>query len=551
MYRRHASSARRRWVGTVGLVLLLWLIWAPLSHAQADPPNRFGVHLVGEPTATRVEALQSLGVDWVRLALSWREVQPTPDATYRWEMYDTWFATLAEAGVRPIVIIGDIPDWAAMRHPNDGRIRGCGPVRAEAVPAFQAFLRHLVARYGRPPYNVTHWEIANEPDYIPRVARPRSEVGEVDLGGCFGLVWREAYARHLRQAYEAIKAAQPNAVVLLGGLAYDYFYWPERGERGPFDPLFLDVVVGEQKALDYADALALHAYPEWADRWWPWGPGIQGKINYVRAQLDAWGYLDTPIILTEVGRPSQPWVMTQRSDYTPAAQAAYVPKVFARVLAVLPDQPFIWYSLEDVPTKDPPEHFGLLEANGRPKPAFAAFRFAVRRFRGARLVRAYTMPPPNMQWAPQNVEAYLYRRADDAFLILWSVNGRTTVRVQAAAVMVWSPLGQEREVRDGGPGDDDGASDSHITLTLGNTPMYLEGDVIRRLAQVPHPAVTRAPTPTPWPTLTPTPATFGERITVYRPFPLNQPWFPLGLLVLAAAAAAVTTVALWNNDEVE
>ena len=530
--------------GCLILIGALWVMGWPLKvQAQAltpPPVPPFGVHIDPNVTPSDLEALQSLGVGWVRFAVSWAQVEPIPGQGYRWEQYDRPLKALSSAGLRPILIITDVPEWAAQPLPQDDTRKGCGPVRPEAETAFRDFIQALVERYGAPPYNVTYWEIANEPDYIPAAARPLSELNEISLGGCFGLVWRSAYVRHLETAYRAIKAVQPTSTVVIGGLAYDYFYWPERGERGVFDPLFLDVVVGEERALDVADALGLHAYSEWAERWAPWGPDIQGKINYVRAQLDAWGYQDKPIVLTEVGRPSRS--PNGPGDYTPQKQAAYVPKVFARVLAVIPKEPLIWYNLRDLPNET--AAFGLLTADGTPKPAFTAYRFAVRQFSGAQHLTSIRQPPPNWEWPLDRVEAYLYTNDQGPFLVLWATGQEeVTVRIPGDTLQLWDLFGEPVLITDGSDGDIDRRVDGMISLGVDASPVYLRGEGIGSL-QAQQSLAAVPPTPTPWPTLTPTPPTFWERVTIYRPSPLNTLWVPLGLLILSGLLGILTVITM-------
>src|SRR5437870_1143935 len=77
---------------------------------------------------------------------------------------------------------------------------------------FAQFVAALAGRYSRAPYNVHAWEFFNEPDstYPPN-----------HTGG-FGL-YGDQYAALLRAAVPGIRAIDPQARVLLGGLAYEWF----------------------------------------------------------------------------------------------------------------------------------------------------------------------------------------------------------------------------------------------------------------------------------------------------------------------------------------
>jgi hypothetical protein len=134
------------------------------------------------------------------------------------------------------------------------------------------------------------------------------------------------------------------------------------------------------------DAWSIHPYS--GDRS-PLDPGPDGVSRYsftdgvpaVRAAMLAQGDRK-PLWLTEFGwstaavRGRAPW----ENGVGPRAQARYLSQAFA----LMRSWPYVhvgmWYDLADT-SRDPQDrvgHYGLLGADGRPKPAWAAFRWAAR-----------------------------------------------------------------------------------------------------------------------------------------------------------------------------
>ena len=217
--------------------------------------------------------------------------------------------------------------------PRPGRLD-----RSGAEP-FAEFMAAVVERYdgdgeddapGSPVVN--YWEIYNEPDGGDPI-RARYGVG---YWGPYGA----DYAQMLCVVYPAVKAANPNARIVLGGLAYDWF----QEDGGPFVRAFLDDVLtaGGGHCLD---ALAFHYYPPFEPVWAPYGPGLSGKANYLRSKLNAYGLTNLPLLVTETGHHSN---AEPSWPSTPEIQAGYVIKLFTQAIAS--DIPaMIWFSWTDLP----------------------------------------------------------------------------------------------------------------------------------------------------------------------------------------------------------
>lgn len=212
----HASTAasRNQHGGTDGLAYR-----SALAHVAPEPfPSYLGVEINQFENLEWANRAVEFGVEMVRHnGVLWSEVEPEPGER-RWEALAEMEPSLAyfgQNGVETILIVRSAPLFA-QREPG----QFCGPIAEEAFPAFAQFLGELVTRYSQPPYNVHYWELWNEPDVAVTGSKPDQLFGcwgdpeAADFGGGY-------YAEMLKWAYPAIKAADPQAQVLIGGLLLD------------------------------------------------------------------------------------------------------------------------------------------------------------------------------------------------------------------------------------------------------------------------------------------------------------------------------------------
>lgn len=280
---------------------------------------------------------------FARVPVGWRFIEAVnlSPPFYQWSGLDGALRSLSDGGYSPIATVYENPPWAATT--------GCGPVDRVPLARFQQFMQALVERYDRDGQSdgpgsprVRHWEIGNEPDFD----RERA-AGAEDHGSCFGGAGAAAYGEYLRAAYLGAKSADPSAIVLFGGLAYDRFYnKPGYTNPGPFDYTFLRRVLddlhaghGADSGWPFFDWMAVHVYNDYRGEWDgpqpPYGQELRGKLEHLRQnQLVHGGYYDLrarPIAITEAGLASGP-----SDDYTLRSetyQAAYPGQLFARALA--------------------------------------------------------------------------------------------------------------------------------------------------------------------------------------------------------------------------
>jgi hypothetical protein len=310
--------------------------------------SRFSVDVIDDFSPATLDMLKASGAGAVRMYLSWNRVEPSnvPPTQYNWAAYDQSFKALAERGLQPITVIQDCPTWACSR--TDG------PIRAERVGDFVEFMGALTARYSKAAYNAHYWEFWNEPDST-------ASAGGINYNwGMYGA----RYAAMLGAVRPAMKAADPAAQLVLGGVAYDNFQ--ESG--GPFYRRFVDDVL-DAGGGQHLDAFNFHYYVQnihWCS--------FTAKLNELRAKLKARG-LNLPIMSTETGYTSDPNFGS--SDDT---QSLYVAQAYAQTAGegMLSTT---WFLIKDFNTNVPGwqifQKSGLIDRAGAPKPSHQSYKVAV------------------------------------------------------------------------------------------------------------------------------------------------------------------------------
>lgn len=279
-----------------------------LNAYQAGPlPSAlFGVSdsstLVLDNTAEGLNLAVTAGVHWNRTSVSWKLTEPTrttPDH-FSWAGADHAILPLLQNGIHPLVLIMQNPAWAANTP--------CGPVNDPNDMA--QFVGALGARYPQ----VQYWALYNEVDLTVY------SKGSANNGGCFGeydlnhngIPDYADYAEMMRASTQALHAANPEAKLAFGLLAYDNFDPKDSPPGYPggccFGYHFLDNLLGYMKqhplpdGEQYADVLGFNDYRIYNDNYWELhnpGDGIAAKSNALRAKMQEFGF-DFPMLASEV-----------------------------------------------------------------------------------------------------------------------------------------------------------------------------------------------------------------------------------------------------------
>jgi hypothetical protein len=164
-----------------------------------DPRPEFGIgaHGLDDP---KIALIKDLGIRLVRFTMYWAAVEPTttprqydPAQLAAW---DDVVARTGAAGISLEVVVHAPPPGCAFAN------------RAESYQRFAGFMQDMATRYP----SIRYWELFNEMD-----------AGFTDLFGARNDVpMRERgrmYAEMLKVVYPRVKAANPLAVVLTGGMS--------------------------------------------------------------------------------------------------------------------------------------------------------------------------------------------------------------------------------------------------------------------------------------------------------------------------------------------
>ncbi|HYH53499.1 MAG TPA: hypothetical protein VD761_05150 [Solirubrobacterales bacterium] len=350
------------------LLLTIAFLLVPAA-AQAAPPGFFGIvpqTPVGERDFAR---MQAGGIETVRLPVSWAAIQRSPSSDYDWSGLDGAVRLGAKNGIGILPVLGTSPGWATgnwRRMPVDsGRQR----------QAWAAFVRAAVERYGPggefwsehtpgsedplPPKPIRAWQIWNEENYFYFV-KPVSP---------------GRFARLLAVTRPAIRAADPRAEIVLGGL----FGAPRQGLPRAMDAVdFLRQLYRKRGVKANFDAVALHPYA--ADV-----AELRRQVEDVRATMARHGDRRSGLYLTEIGWGSAYNPKTVAFEVGLQGQARELRAAYRYLLANrnrLRLRQVDWFTWKDLPGGcNFCDSSGLFRRGDsfRPKPAWHAFVQITRR----------------------------------------------------------------------------------------------------------------------------------------------------------------------------
>jgi hypothetical protein len=332
-------------------VVLAGVLTAGLGGAGASPANgaQAGVGL-NNLNDTQISAVRSLGAHWVRMFLSWRALAPTPApiASSTLASYEQFFSRLP-AGTKLIIDVVNSPRWET------------GSADEHTPPAnpndYATFVGTLARRWGA---RVSAYEIWNEED------ASRSWTGAPEPA---------AYVRLLKATYPAIKSADPNATVVLGGLTGNDYPFLEgiyqAGGKGFFDAVGVhtDTACNVLSPYMFLRGLDNRMIPD-------------SFLGYreVHATMLAHGD-DKPIWMTEASWRTTgavcsegAWAGQKPEGVTEEQQATYLSQAYHCLTRDPYVQVALWFPLQD----EGPIVSGLLRADGSQKPSFAAMRSYLR-----------------------------------------------------------------------------------------------------------------------------------------------------------------------------
>ncbi len=166
--------------------------------------------------------IRDAGFSWVKQWFAWRDIEGRGKGQYDWSNADRIVSQAEEFGLKLMVRLDHGPDWAGPPPTN--------------IDHFIDFLSALTSRYrGR----IHAYQVWNEPNLAREWGNKAPNAAE--------------YTQMLRRAYQAIKQADPNAIVISAGMAPT----TELSQRAVPDTRFIQGMY-DSGAKSYFDMLGAH-----------------------------------------------------------------------------------------------------------------------------------------------------------------------------------------------------------------------------------------------------------------------------------------------------
>ncbi len=328
------------------------------------------------PATGELEALAAAtcGVKIARTDLYWRQIQPQRD---RWDfsLYDRIVDAYGRNGIEIQGILGYGVKWAVQEGytPKDpSRLKREGS-KFPDPHAYAEYAGEVTKHYKD---KIRFFEIWNEPDIIGFANFPA-----------------ESYMELLREAYDAIKQANPEAKVLSGGCAWAY---TNRGNRPWANSGIIDLLAKD--GGKHYDVFAIHAH---------------GTFEKYISDLQL--LQDYNMIGSKAPRP---WYSNESglssAQFGERKQAS---TLFERMLYAWSEgaMAYNWYVIREkshYPIGHHERHFGLITPDFEPKPGYIVYNMLANIYGGGKFLRRLDFTP--------GIYACLFEnRAQDGLLALW------------------------------------------------------------------------------------------------------------------------------------
>lgn len=344
--------------------------------APAYDATRLGygmaVHLWWQPMPRVATLVKDAGFGWVRQQIRWADLEPVKGQIDYAEV-DRMVDEALKHNLNVLMSVVSSPAWArADRRTN-------GP--PDDLDDFAEFVNGLASRYRD---QVRAYEVWNEQNFSREWGG-----GQINAG---------QYVEMMKLAYPAIKAADSNAIVIIGGLTPTGFTDPNVAID---DVLYLEQMYQYQGGVirNYMDAVGAHAggynNPPEADpvtssrstaRFKSHPSFYFRRIEQLRAVMVRYGDSLKKMWITEFG-----WSTSNLApgyeygrDNTEADQASYLVRAFTMTrqqyswVGVM----FVWNlnfaTLPELPVSDEKPPFGIVNRDWTPRPAYTALKNMVK-----------------------------------------------------------------------------------------------------------------------------------------------------------------------------
>ncbi|MFO7540250.1 MAG: cellulase family glycosylhydrolase [Chloroflexota bacterium] len=213
-------------------------LMGPQPVEQLFPSPAYGMHtfLWWRPDIAQrdLQLVQAMGFSWVKQKFSWRDIEGAVKGQYDWYRPDLIVELTEAAGLELVIRLDQQPLWSVETLPPE-------QITAHQPPVdYQDFGDFCGAVADRFQGRIAAYQVWNEPN----LSREWGEQSPDPV----------AYTELLRVCYEAIKTADPQAIVISAGLA-------PTGTQPPLAMPNMDFLQGmyDAGAAAYFDVLGVHA----------------------------------------------------------------------------------------------------------------------------------------------------------------------------------------------------------------------------------------------------------------------------------------------------
>lgn len=434
------------------------------------PRSKFGVQMYFDtgdnPVNPYYDSIVDTGATWIRCNVPWKKIEPT-DTTpenYNWELAQRAVGANRDGRYNMVITLEHAPEWFSGAH--DGP-----PLPGQSYDDLAEFMAALAERYDGDGYKdgwknpvINHFELYNEPDHQQRWGNNGAE-----------------YAEMLAVVAPAIKAANPNAKILFGGVAMDWFTDLQPGDAfinpGDFVRTFVNDVFAAGGG-QHIDIMNIHQYPAFRGQWSPGGQGMGliEKVNATRSLMGQYGIGDKPIMITESGTNSN---SVPGVSATEESQSRFVVELFTQAYAANVEA-MMWFTMFDGENiNNSGLENGLVKqpasAGAAPyrKKSHAAYTVLVSQLESSQFQR--TLSAAETGDPLMEVHQFVNLVTGKTHYVAWmnpvDSTAQVPLKVSGAQATLTDIYGNNLgTVADA----DDGAADGAITVTVGGQPVYIQ-----------------------------------------------------------------------------
>ena len=349
--------------GLGAVIIAVALAWFPSTSSAQDvpaaaPPLRARDPRFGIVQAIHAPALaQRAGATWDRIIFPWADMEPQPGRLQNGYFTDEQIRQQVASGFTEVGVLIYTPVWAApdpRRAPRNVVPRNLYRDWNDPENYWGRFTGQLAARYQGV---VDHWIIWNEPDLYDYGSR-------WFFDGSF-----EDYYQLLKVAYQSIKANNPRAKVILGGMAY----WYDKGfDRPPYLASLLEVAARDPTARAnnwYFDVVAVHTYANPLNSYAQ--PLLMQQVLRERSiEKPIWINESNAVPGDDPNAPTRTGILRASQD----EQASYIIQSFALGIAAGVERQSVYKMVDEKPEDG--QYFGLVRNDGTVRPAYLAYQVA-------------------------------------------------------------------------------------------------------------------------------------------------------------------------------